>query len=135
MVLVAMFTGKKADNWARKPLFLLAFGFLALRNGLNLVSRRAGYLIGLQALDGVAAAIYGVLLTLITTDLAKGAGRFNFLKGSVQSAMGLGGFLSHLTFGFVANKMGFDAAFGGLAGFAVPGGLFYQFCMPETKKE
>jgi predicted MFS family arabinose efflux permease len=38
MVLVAMFTGKKADRLGRKPLFLLAFGFLVVRNVLNVVS-------------------------------------------------------------------------------------------------
>ena len=60
MVLVAMFTGKKADNWGRKPLFLLAFGFLAVRNGLNLVSHQPAYLIGLQTFGGVAASTLSV---------------------------------------------------------------------------
>ena len=133
MVLVAMFTGKKADYWGRKPLFLAAFAFLALRNGLNVINHNPFYLIGLQAFDGVAAAIYGVLLTLVAADLAKGTGRFNFLQGSIQSAMGLGGFLSNLGFGFVAKTLGFNAAFLGLSGCAVLGGLLYQFRMPETR--
>ena len=37
MILVAMFAGKQADGWRRKPLFLIAFAFLAVRNGLNVV--------------------------------------------------------------------------------------------------
>jgi hypothetical protein len=41
-------------------------------------------------MDGVAAAIYGVLLTLVVADLAKGTGRFNFMQGAVQPAMGFG---------------------------------------------
>ncbi len=134
MVLIAMFAGKKADSWGRKPLFLLAFAFLALRNGLNLASHNAFYLIGLQVFDGVAAALYGVLLTLVTADLAKGTGRFNFLQGSIQSAMGLGGFLSNSAFGWVAKSAGFNVAFAGLSGFAILGGLLYQFRMPETRK-
>jgi len=132
VVLVAMFAGKKADSWGRKPLFLAAFAFLALRNGLNLASHNAFYLIGLQVFDGIAAAIYGVLLTLVTADLAKGTGRFNFLQGSIQSAMGLGAFLSNLAFGWVAKSAGFNVAFLGLSVFAVAGGLLYQFRMPET---
>ena len=133
MIRVASFTGKKADHWGRKPLFLAAFAFLALRNGLNVASHNAFYLIGLQAFDGVAAAIYGVLLTLVTADLSKGTGRFNFLQGVIQSAMGLGAFLSNLAFGAVAKAWGFNAAFLGLSAFAVAGGLLVQFRVPETR--
>jgi MFS family permease len=135
MIGVAAISGKKADNWGRKPLFLIAFAFLAVRNGLTVVTHNPGYLISLQALDGVAAALYGVLLTLVTADLAKGTGRFNFLQGAIQSSMGLGAFLSNLAFGFVAKTLGFNVSFLGLAGVAVAGGLLYQFRMPETKPD
>ena len=104
MVGIAIFAGKKADPWGRKPLFLIAFAFLAIRNGLSVLSHNPAYLIGLQVFDGVAAAIYGVLLTLVTADLAKGTGRFNFLQGAIQSAMGLGGFLSNSAFGWLAKS-------------------------------
>ncbi len=77
--------------------------------------------------------LYGVLLTLVTADLAKGTGRFNFLQGAVQSSMGLGGFLSNIVFGWVAKAMGFNASFLGLAGVALLGGVLYTFKMPETK--
>jgi MFS family permease len=77
--------GKARRNRGRKPLLITAFAFLALRNGLTVVSHNPWYLISLQALDGVAAGIYGVLLTLITADLARGTGRFNFLQGIRQS--------------------------------------------------
>lgn len=90
--------------------------------------------IGLQVFDGVAAALYGVLLTVITADLARGTGRFNFLQGAMQSAMGLGGFLSNLAFGFVAKTLGFNPAFAGLSVFAVAGGLLHQLRMPETRQ-
>ena len=133
MVAVAAFAGKKADPWGRKPLFLTAFAFLAIRNGLSVLSHNPYYLISLQAFDGVAAAIYGVLLTLVTADLAKGTGRFNLLQGSIQSAMGLGGFLSNIVFGFIAKSMGFNASFIGLSAVAVVGGIFYQFMVPETR--
>lgn len=135
MVLVAMVSGKLADSWGRKRLFLLGFAFLALRNGLTVLNHNEFYLIGLQTLDGVAMGAYGVLLTLITADLAKGSGRFNFIQGSVQSAMGLGGFLSNIFYGWIAKAFGFNAAFMGLAALAVAGGVFWQFRMIETKPE
>jgi MFS family permease len=135
MIFVAKYAGGKADSWGRKPLFLLAFAFLAVRNGLSIVSHNPFYLISLQAMDGVAAALYGVLLTLVTADLGKGTGRFNFLQGSIQSAMGLGGFLSNIAFGFVANAAGFNVSFLGLSAAAVAGGLVYQMRMPETREQ
>lgn len=119
----------------RKRLFLIGFAFLALRNGLSVVSRNGYYLISLQVLDGVAMGIYGVLLTLITADLAKGTGRFNLLQGAVQSSMGLGGVLSNSLFGWMAKALGFNASFLGLAAIAVAGGAFWQFRMPETKPD
>jgi MFS family permease len=135
MIGIAAISGKLADQWGRKPLFLIGFGFLALRNALTVISHNQYYLIGLQGLDGIAMGIYGVLLTLITADLAKGTGRFNFLQGSVQSAMGLGGVLSNSFFGWIAKSMGFNASFIGLAIVAVAGGVFFQTRMPETKVE
>lgn len=133
MVGVAIVSGKLADKWGRKPLFLIGFAVLVLRNALTVVSHNQYYLISLQALDGIAMAIYGVLLTLVTADLARGTGRFNFLQGAVQSSMGLGGVLSNSLFGFIAKAMGFNASFWGLAAVAALGGALYQFKMPETK--
>jgi predicted MFS family arabinose efflux permease len=135
MVVVAILCGKLADKWGRKRLFLIGFAFLALRNGLTVVSHNEYYLISLQALDGVAMGIYGVLLTLITADLAKGTGRFNLLQGAVQSSMGLGGVLSNSLFGWVAKALGFNVSFLGLAAVAVIGGTLWQFKMPETKPD
>jgi MFS family permease len=132
MVGVAAFVGKRADQWGRKPIFLVAFVFLAVRNFATVASHNQWYLISLQSLDGVAAAIYGVLLTLVVADLAKGTGRFNFMQGAVQSAMGFGGFLSNAVFGWVAKGMGFNASFVGLGIAAVCGGALYLLRMPET---
>ena len=132
MVGVAALLGKRPDEWGRKPIFLCSFAVLATRNFLTVASHNQWYLISLQSLDGVAAAIYGVLLTLVIADLAKGTGRFNFMQGAVQSAMGLGGFLSNIAFGWVAKSMGFNASFTGLGIAAICGGALYWLRMPET---
>lgn len=135
MIAVAILAGKLADRWGRKRLFLLGFAVLALRNALTVVSHNGFYLISLQALDGVAMGLYGVLLTLVTADLAKGTGRFNFVQGAVQSAMGLGGVLSNSLFGWIAKVMGFNASFWGLTLVAIAGGILYQTRMSETKPQ
>jgi len=133
MAVAAGFTGRWAGTHGRKPLFVAAFAVLAVRNALGVVSHAPAYLIALQALDGAAAAIYGVLMKLVTADLAAGTGRFNFLQGAVQSAMGLGAFLSNIGFGLLASALGFNASFLGLAAVAVAGGALYALKMPETK--
>jgi MFS family permease len=133
MVGTAAVTGRKAAEVGRKPLFVIAFAMLAVRDALGVVSHLPWYLISLQVFDGVAAAIYGVLLKLVTSDLAAGTGRFNLLQGAVQSAMGAGGFVSNMLFGFVARASGFNTAFWGLSGAAVLGGALYIAKMPETK--
>lgn len=116
-------------------MFITAFAILAARSLLTVVSHSQGYLISLQAMDGAAAGIYGVLLTLVAADLAKGSGRFNFLQGGLQSAMGLGAFLSNLFFGYIARAIGFNASFIGLAIGAAAGGLLYLWKMPGTETE
>jgi MFS family permease len=134
MVPVAHVVGRNADDgWGRKIPFVVAFGVLALRNVLGIVSHAPSYLVALQTLDGVAASTYGVLLTLVTADLAARTGRFNALQGTVQSAMALGGFLSNLGFGVLAQRYGYNASFIGLAVVAVAGGLLYARAMPETR--
>ncbi len=71
----------------------------------------------------------------MTADLAKGTGRFNFVQGAVQSAMGLGGVLSNSLFGWIAKVMGFNASFWGLTLVAIAGGILYQTRMSETKPQ
>lgn len=133
MIPVAILAGKLADPWGRKPLFLIGFGVLALRGVLYTLGKGALYLISVQSLDGVGAAIFGVLWVVIISDLAKGTGRFNLLQGAIQAALGLGAFLSNFLAGFVVKYIGHDAGFLGLAAIALVGLAFFALCMPETK--
>lgn len=134
MIPVAFLTGKLADPWGRKPLFLIGFGVLALRGILYTLSAAPVYLLAVQSLDGVGAAIFGVLWVIIISDLAKGTGRFNLLQGVIQSALGVGAFLSNFIAGFVVKSFGFNAAFLGLAAIACAGMLFFALFMPETRE-
>jgi MFS family permease len=133
MIPVAILTGKLADLWGRKPLFLIGFAVLALRGILYTLGKGAVYLIAVQSLDGVGAAIFGVLWVIIISDLAKGTGRFNLLQGAIQAALGAGAFLSNFLAGFVVKSLGYNAGFLGMAGIASAGLIFFAFFMPETK--
>jgi MFS family permease len=91
-------------------------------------------LIAVRSLDGVGAAIFGVLWVIIISDLAKGTGRFNLLQGAIQAALGVGAFLSNFLAGFVVKSLGHNAGFLGLAGVASVGLVFFALFMPETKE-
>lgn len=133
MIPVAFLTGKLADPWGRKPLFLIGFGVLTLRGILYTLSHSPVYLLAVQSLDGVGAAVFGVLWVIIISDLAKGTGRFNLLQGVIQAALGLGAFLSNFLAGFVVKSFGYTVTFLGLASVALVGMLFFAVWMPETK--
>jgi MFS family permease len=104
-----------------------------LRGVLYTFSTNAYYLLAVQSLDGVGAAIFGVLWVIIVSDLAKGSGRFNLLQGMVQAALGLGAFLSNSIAGHIVKLAGFNIGFLTLAGVALAGMLVFAILMPETK--
>jgi MFS family permease len=133
MIPIAFLTGRLADPWGRKPLFLIGFAVLTLRGILYTLGKSSLYLLAVQSLDGVGAAIFGVLWVIIISDLAKGTGRFNLLQGVIQAALGLGAFLSNFLSGFVVKSFGYNVGFLELATIAFIGMLFFVLLMPETK--
>jgi MFS family permease len=133
MVPVAMLAGAKADRWGRKPIFLAAFGVLALRGALYVLSDNPWWLLGVQLLDGVGAGIFGTLFPVVVADLTRGTGRFNVSQGAVATAQGLGAALSASLAGAVVVGAGYPAAFLTLGGIAAVGFLGYLLLMPETR--
>lgn len=133
MVPVALATGRLCQLWGRKPLFMIGFGVLMARGFLYTLNSNPYYLLGVQSLDGVGAAIFGVLWVVIISDLTEGSGRFNLMQGLVQAALGLGAFLSNSIAGEIVRRSGFGAGFTTLAVVALAGLLVFGICMPETK--
>jgi hypothetical protein len=68
-------------------------------------------------MDGIGAAIFGVVSVLMIADLTRGTGRFNFTQGVT---------------GFIVQRAGFNAAFLFLAGVAALALGIFWFLMPET---
>ena len=133
MVPVAMLVGRKADDWGRKPLFLFAFAILAVRGALYTLSDDPYWLVGVQALDGIGAGIFGALFPVIIADLTEGSGRFNVSQGAVATAQGLGAAVSATVAGTIIVRFGYGASFLTLAAIAGVGFALYLVCMPETK--
>ena len=132
MVPVAVFVGARADAIGRKPIFLAAFGVLALRGVLYTFSDNPFWLVGVQLLDGIGAGVYGALFPVVVADLTRGTGRFNAAQGAVATAQGLGAAFSATLAGALIVWAGFSAAFLALAGIAGLAFLAYLLLMPET---
>ena len=135
MVPVAIVVGRNVDRFGRKPIFLAAFGVLALRGALYTLSDDPWWLVGVQALDGVGAGIFGALFPVIVADLTTGSGRFNVSQGAVATAQGLGAAISASVAGGLIVWAGYTAMFLSLAGVAVVGFALYLLAMPETRPD
>ncbi len=133
MVPTAIFVGAKADAIGRKPIFLVAFGILAIRGVLYTFSDSPFWLVGVQLLDGIGAGIYGALFPIVVADLTRGAGRFNAAQGAVATAQGVGASLSATLAGVIIVSAGYSAAFLSLAAIAGLGFALYVALMPETR--
>jgi hypothetical protein len=62
----------------------------AIRGTLYTLTDNPYFLVGVQLMDGIGAAIFGVVSVLVIADLTSGTGRFNFTQGVVATATGLG---------------------------------------------
>lgn len=133
MVPVAAVVGARTDRWGRKPIFLAAFGVLALRGGLYTLSDNPYWLVAVQCLDGVGAGIYGALFPVIVADLTRGTGRFNVTQGAMATAQGIGAALSASLAGLMIVWFGYSAAFLTLGAIAAAGFVGFLFGMPETR--
>lgn len=96
--------GRWAGRYGRRPVMLVAFAALPLRGVLLAVSPSPAMTVGVQLLDAVSSAAFGVLLPLVASDLSRGTGRFNLCMGLLGLAMGIGASLSTTLAGLVADR-------------------------------
>ncbi|MBA2435628.1 MAG: MFS transporter [Chthoniobacterales bacterium] len=132
MIPIAMAAGRFAPVWGRKAIFLVGFAALPIRGFLYTLSDNPYFLVGVQLMDGIGAAIFGVVSVLVIADLTRGTSRFNFTQGVVATATGLGASLSNGVTGFIVQRAGYNAAFLFLAGVAALALKIFWFFMPET---
>ena len=88
MLPIALFVGRTADSWGRKPLFMAGFVILPIRAVLYTLSDNSFWLIGVQILDGVGAGIFGALTPLVIADVMRGTGRYNLAQGAIATMVG-----------------------------------------------
>jgi MFS family permease len=125
--------GRLADSWGRRPLLLLCFAALAARGTLFALTSEPVLVVAVQALDGICAAVLGVLMPLVVADLTRGTGRFNLGLGVVGSAGGIGAALSTTAAGYSIDHLGGLITFSGLALVAICGLLMVWLLQAETR--
>ena len=111
----------------------MALAALPLRGLLFALNPTPLFIVMIQLLDGISAAIFGVVSVLIVADLTRGTGHFNFTQGLIAAATGIGASLSTVLAGFLVQRSGFDAAFLALAMLAGAALFLFALAMPETK--
>jgi MFS family permease len=125
--------GRQAQALGRKKILLIGFTALPLRGVLLAVVSDPYLLVVVQVLDGVSAAVLGVLVPLITADVTRGTGRFNLAQGMIGTAIGIGASVSGVLTGYAADLSGSTAAFLMLSAVGAGGLTSVWALMPETR--
>ncbi len=133
VAVISPWVGRKADGWGRRPVLMLGFAALPLRGLLLALGANPAWVVGVQALDGVSSAVFGVMLPLVASDLSRGTGRFSACMGLLGLAVGAGATLSTWLAGMVADRLGPDAALIALAAAGVAA-MATVLALPETRR-
>jgi len=133
VAILAPRVARSADSWGRRPLLLIGLGALPIRAACFALVDDRLLLIVVQVLDGISAAVIGVLTPLVIADIARGTGRFNLGQGIVGTFSGIGAALSTTLSGYVAQSFGGAAGFYFIVAVGLTAVAVCWAFMPETK--
>lgn len=125
--------GERAQIWGRRPLLLIGFAALPLRGLLFATVTDPTLLVIVQLLDGITAAVFAVMVPLVTADLTRGTGHFNLGQGIIGTFVGIGASISATLAGYLSDHFGSPWAFAGLAAIALAAFTAVWSLMPETR--
>jgi MFS family permease len=126
--------GRFSDSRGRRIVLLAGLAVVPLRGALLALLDGQWVLLLAQALDGINAAAFVILVPLVASDLTRGTNRFNLCMGIFGLAVGIGGTVSTTAAGAVASWYGPGWAFTGLGVVGLLAFLLVLFAMPETKE-
>jgi MFS family permease len=126
--------GRAAQRYGRRPLLLIGFAALPIRGALFATINDPHLLVLLQVFDGISASVLGVLVPLVVADATRATGRFSVALGAVGTAMGLGAAASTYAAGLMADRLGTQTAFLGLAAVGAAAFVLAALVMPETRR-
>ncbi|MBV9654511.1 MAG: MFS transporter [Acetobacteraceae bacterium] len=133
VALISPWVGRVAEERGRRYALVVGWAALPLRGLLMALSPTPFLLIAIQALGGISAATFGVMLPLIAADLTRDSGRFNLCMGVIGLAVFIGASISTALAGWVADVAGDGTAFVALSAAGLLGTALVWFGMPETR--
>ena len=114
--LVAMKVAARRGYWL---VLLISFAALPVRGFLAGTFIEHWGVWPVQALDGIGAGLQSVAVPGLVACLLDGTGRINVGQGAVMTVQGIGASLSPAIGGWLAQELGYPAAFYILGGFAI----------------
>jgi MFS family permease len=130
---LAPWAGRLAQSWGRRPVLVLGFAAVPLRALLFATLPGGVPLVVFQALDGVSAAILGLMLPLIAADLTRRTGYLNLAIGALGLAAGIGATVSTVIAGWIGDQAGDTMTFLFLAAVGGAASALLWLAMPETR--
>lgn len=119
MIVVSLLAIRLAETRGYWLVLLISFLALPLRGLIAAHFMSTWGVYPVQALDGVGAGLQGVAVPGLVARILNGTGRINVGQGAVMTVQGLGASLSPALGGWIAQEMGYGAAFLILGGFAL----------------
>ncbi|SAL12218.1 major facilitator transporter [Caballeronia peredens] len=110
-------------------MFLVTVVILPIRGALFAHTTSPYAVIAFQFLNGIAAAICGVVAVVIVSDLIQGIRRFNLAQGLMALSVGAGAPLSNVAGAFVVQRCGYATRPPTLEAIAL---AFFALAMPEA---
>ena len=130
---MAPWVGRQSQSFGRRPLMLLCFGALIVRALLFAFVIDPFVVVAIQVLDGISAAIIGVMFPLVVADITRDTGRYSLGLGIVGSAVGVGAASSTILAGYLFDHFGRGPTFFTLAAVAAVGAMLVLVLMAETR--
>jgi len=124
--------GRYAQLHTRRRLLLIGLAVLPVRAALFGILGDP-WVVGIfQMLDGVTAAVLGVMVPMVVADITHGGGRFNLAIGIIGLASGIGGALSTAVAGLLSDRIGDIGTYLMLGASGVLACVVLRVFMPET---
>ena len=133
VAILSPFVGRAADTRGRRAVLLFGFAAEPVRGVLFATVNLPIPLVIIQGLDGIGAAVVGVLLPLIAADIARERGHFNLTMGAIGVAVGAGAATSTALAGVIDDYVGNNAALLALAAVGLIATLIVWAIMPESR--
>jgi hypothetical protein len=130
---LAPWAGRLAQRIGRRPVLIAGFSAVPIRALLFATSPDALPLAVFEAVDGISAAVFGLMLPLIAADLTKRTGYLNLTIGWFGLASALGATFSTVLGGWIADTLGTQVMFLVAAGAGAAAVAVLGMAMPETR--